>query len=148
MSWSNIWTNSYKNAPLCNLLGYKIYKHGSKLVKWNNLLTFKAGQLRLSTGSRRPACGAWRPAAFGASGINGLLGCLFSSISSSCSISIFSDLPWCGQAVKGYQKWVYDYRVAPREGKCAAPSALLLFCFPPKPELATVQWDNQIGDPN
>ena len=32
--------------------------------------------------------------------------------------------------------------------QCAAPSALLLLCFPPKPELATVQWDNQIGDPN
>ena len=32
--------------------------------------------------------------------------------------------------------------------RCAAPSALLLLCFPQKPELATVQWDNQIGDPN
>ena len=29
--------------------------------------------------------------------------------------------------------------------RCAAPSALLLLCFPQKPELATVQWDNQIA---
>ena len=42
------------------------------------------------------------------------------------------NLPWCGQAVKGYQKWVYDYRVAPRESTMCCSFCSSASLFPPK----------------
>ena len=77
----------------------------------------------------------------GASGINGLL----APISYFHLQWIYPDVDRLSRDTKSeftITEWPQG------RARCAAPSALLLLCFPPKPELATVQWDNQIGDPN
>ena len=75
---------------------------------------------------------------FGASGINGLL----APISYFHLQWIYPDVDRLSRDTKSeftITEWPQG------RARCAAPSALLLLCFPQKPELATVQWDNQIG---
>ena len=75
----------------------------------------------------------------GASGINGLL----TPISYFHLQWIYPDVDRLSRDTKSeftITEWPQG------RARCAAPSALLLLCFPQKPELATVQWDNQIVD--